>query len=300
MDFTKIVSQTWQIVSKRPYLWLVGLLAGSSFLSGFFVNIYGLGGGGANRVLADSSDFSSWAIEFIQSNWLLILIVLIILGLINFILFVLSFAARAGLIRNVFDLESSRTERDFFSTIAIGFEYFWPVFLLTMLFGLAVVIVAVVILLPFLLDIFFPIFIIGWAFISIFLIFVLVVFAELIYLLALRGLVIESYGVGRSLRDSWQLFKKELSQLILAVLVFWLISIIFTTLISMFVLTYFLVAGLFFWLTYIISIDISVLVAIFLSLVLIVFVLVMVGFVSSFRITYWTLVYNRIKRNNSK
>ncbi len=297
LDFVQIVKKTWKLVSKRPYFWLVGILAGSG--GGFSISLnLPAWGGNANQVFAQGSDFNGFQTEltsFIDSNWLIILIILIILILIGLIFLILSFAAKAGLVKTVWGIEKEGKESDFFATIGNGFKYFWRVVGLSLLACLTVAVAIVLFAAPIFIQSLLPLLFFGWVMIGSILVFALAIFVEIFYVLSLREIAIKDITIGEALRNSWQIIKKRVGQIVLGLLVFYLVSIVFGLGFAIVTLTYLLISALLVWLAYILSSTAAIIFGIFLGLVLTILTLVLVGFLSSFKISYWTLIYDKIQ-----
>jgi len=302
IDFVEIVKKTWSIVSKRPYFWLVGILVGSSGGLSVSFNLP-FWRGGNNQVFTQSNDFYSFQsqiADFIQSNWSIILIVLLILFLIGLIFLILSFTAKAGLIKTIWSIEKNRKESNFFSTIGSGFEYFWRVFGLSILAGLVTAVLIGLFITPVFIESFLPLLFFGWFMIASILVIAGAIFVEIYYIISVRELVVNNLGIGEAIRNSWQIIKKYIGQIILGLLVFYFVGLILGVAFTIVSLTYILISALLVWLASILSSTAAIIFGIFLGLVLTLSILILIGFLSSFKLTYWTLIYDKIQLKKAK
>ncbi len=298
MDYVSILKRTWQIVLKRPYFWFAGLLAGGGGFSLTITSVPSPGSLNFEKFFSKAQHLDQVGesfLTFIQHNWSLILVGIIIISVICLILFVLSFAAKAGLVKTVFELEKDREESNFFKLIGEGFEYFWRVLVVSLIVFTVILLVVGILSLPMVLGVISPLFVIGWGMVSALILLASFFFAEIIHLVLVREIVINNSSVSESIKNGWEFFKNQFVQLILALLVFILVYIVASFGIGFASLAYLLIGGLIFWLAYVISSTASVVTGIVLGLILIIFILVASGFISSFRSSYWTLVYGKLK-----
>jgi hypothetical protein len=298
MDYISILKRTWQIVLKRPYFWLAGLLAGGGGFSLAITSVPSPGSFNFEKLFSKAQDLNQAGesfLAFIQHNWSLILVGIIIISVICLILFVLSFAAKAGLVKTVFELEKDREESNFFKLIGEGFEYFWRVLVVSLIVFTVILAVVGILSLPMALGVISPLFVIGWSMVSVLILLASFFFAEVVHLVLVREIVINNSSISESIKNGWKFFKNQFVQLILALLVFILVYLVASFGIGFASLVYLLIGGLIFWLAYVISSTASVVIGIVLGLILIIFILVASGFISSFRSSYWTLVYGKLK-----
>lgn len=299
MDYLAIVKRTWRIISKRPYFWLAGLLAGGG---GFSTSVFSLpmpSDFNYEKLFARASDYEQIAVsvvDFIRFNWPLVLTGIVIISIICLILFILSFAAQAGLVKAVFDLERKSKESNFFKLIGEGFNYFWPVFLISIIVYIATGMIIGVLSLPMFLGIISPLLVIGWGLIFAFILAIVLILAEIIHLILIREVVVGGSSLSQSFSNGWQFIKQNLVQLILAWLVVILAWLVISFVLALAFSLYLVIAGLIFWLAYVLSYYAAVVIGALLLLILIILILTASGFISSFRSSYWTLVYGKIKK----
>lgn len=156
-NFGEILIRAWQITWKYKVLWLFGMLASCSQGGG-----NGGGGGGSSgptdysngpsdfnrppelqRLISMMENFAEWVTE----NWW----IFILIGLVVFLLIILSILlgtiGRIGLIKGSYEAEQGVEKLSFGALFSGSMPYFWRVFGLSFLIGLAFL----VILLPFVL-----------------------------------------------------------------------------------------------------------------------------------------------------
>jgi hypothetical protein len=145
LNFGEILTRAWQITWKYKVLWIFGILAGCTSGSG------GGGGGGGNtgfstgpseewnvppeiqRLVSRMADFVAW----IEDNlWIFIIIGLVVLVLIVISIF-LGTIGRIGLIKGSYQAEMGAERLVFGETFSASMPYFWRVFGLSFLVGLA-------------------------------------------------------------------------------------------------------------------------------------------------------------------
>lgn len=139
MDFGEVLSKAWQIIWKHKVLWIFGILAGCSSSSG--------GGGGGNlRYSVRESELPPNIQNFFRQfeqipDWqiatgvaILILIVLVLVVLAVF----LSTMGKIGLIRGTRQVERGADRLEFGELFSGSLPYFWRVFLLNVVVGLAI------------------------------------------------------------------------------------------------------------------------------------------------------------------
>ena len=136
MNVGEVLSKAWQIIWKHKVLWIFGILASCSNGSG--------GSNASSSFQSDGSEFSSGVETFFNQtpDWQLIMIgvviFLVILVLVLLAIF-LGTMGKIGLIRGTQQADQDAEVKLTFGELFSGsMPYFWRVFLLNLLVGLAV------------------------------------------------------------------------------------------------------------------------------------------------------------------
>jgi hypothetical protein len=149
MDFGEVLGKAWRIVWKHKVLWIFGIFAGCSSGGG--------GGGGGSgwqqgwdsgqpsgpEIGSQIEQYFQQAGQWISDN----LWIFIVLGLLILILAVLGMflgtIGKIGLIRGAFKADSGEEKLQFSELFRGSLPYFWRVFLLSFLIGLAALVIFV-------------------------------------------------------------------------------------------------------------------------------------------------------------
>lgn len=222
MNIGDVLSKAWKIIWKHKVLWIFGILAGCSGVSGGSSGNYGISY--QERAPAEVQLFFD---RFAQlPGWLIALIVggLIILAFLLVVLVIfLATIGRIGLIQGTRQVDQGVERLSFGNVFRDSVPYFWRVFGLNLLFGLAVFFIVVVLGITFLL---FTVFTLGVGLFCIIpLICVLIPVGWLVgvYLEQVNlALVIENLGISAGLQRGWKVFKHNLGTMILMGLILYL------------------------------------------------------------------------------
>jgi len=149
MDFSEVLGKAWRIIWKHKVLWIFGIFAGCAR-----GGVGGGGGGGGGSGWQQNQPFPpgttsgierffEQAIQWIGDNpWIVALAVLILLILAALTIF-LGTIGRIGLIRGTFKVDGGAEKLAFGILFRESLPFFWRVFLLSFLIGLAFVIIFV-------------------------------------------------------------------------------------------------------------------------------------------------------------
>jgi hypothetical protein len=155
-NFGEILTRAWQITWKYKVLWIFGILAGCTNGGGG-----GGGGGGGNtgfstgpsdydvppelrRFFYQMGDFVSW----VEDNLWLFIAMMVLVFLVLFVISIfLGTIGRIGLIKGSFEAEQGAQSLAFGALFSTSMPYFWRVFGLSFLVGLALFIIVVPIVL---------------------------------------------------------------------------------------------------------------------------------------------------------
>ncbi len=224
MDFGEVLGQAWRIIWKHKILWIFGIFAGCS---------RGGGGGGAGnsgtRVTAPGSPgsgFNQFATQFgdwIGSHpWVVVLFILLILVL-AILALLLGTVGKIGLIQGTFKADGGAEHLGFAELWDQSLPFFWRVFLLSLLVGLAVLIVLIPIILA---GIAFSVVTLGLGVLCLIPLLCILIPAlwllQLVVQLAESAIVIEDLGIMDGLRRGWDVFRQHIGP----VLIMWLILLV--------------------------------------------------------------------------
>ncbi len=141
MDFGEVLSRAWQIIWKHKVLWIFGILAGcSSSNSGS-----GFSGSGTSwqtdqlpyQVERAINQIPEWQWGMIIGGAILLILILVILAIF------LGTIGRIGLIRGTVQAEQGKEKLAFGELFSGSLPYFWRIFLLFLLVGLAMAVVII-------------------------------------------------------------------------------------------------------------------------------------------------------------
>jgi hypothetical protein len=141
MDFGAVLSRAWQIIWKHKVMWIFGILAScssSNFGSNYRSSYQGDLGPEVQNFFNQVQQWEIWLLVAIVAAVILILVVLaIFLGTIG----------RIGLIRGTQQAEAGSTQLIFSELFSGSMPYFWRVFGLNLLAGLAVFVLFAILIL---------------------------------------------------------------------------------------------------------------------------------------------------------
>jgi membrane-anchored glycerophosphoryl diester phosphodiesterase (GDPDase) len=227
MDFVEVLGRAWKIVWKHKVLWIFGILAGCARGGGGG----GTGGGSGWRqerpfsqdIPPEIQQYLTTAGDWIANHlWLVLALVLLFLVVIVLAIF-LGTVGRIGLIRGTMKADGGAERLGFGELFQESLPFFWRVFGLSVLLGLAFLVivgpfiaagvltagVGFLCLVP-LLCILIPVFIVAG-----------VVVAQ-----ANVAMVTENLGLMDGLRRGWTVFKKNLGPLMLVWLILAIIGFV--------------------------------------------------------------------------
>jgi len=230
-DFGNVLTRAWQIIWKHKVLWIFGIFAGCARGGGSG----GGGGGGGNRYETDNAPpFADQRVfdqigQWIEQNWWVIVLFVIILILLVLLAVFLGAIGRIGLIRGTYQAEAGVERLAFGTLFQESLPYFWRVFGLLILIGLAFLAIFIPIvlfgvltggvgfacLLP-LICVLIPV---SWA--------VVAVLEQ-----ATAAIVIEDVGIADGVRRGWEVCKSNVGTIIVMALILWIGSLVVGLLIA--------------------------------------------------------------------
>lgn len=209
MQIGEVLSKAWAIIWKHKVLWIFGILAGIS----------GVNTTSSFSQSSESQQLPSQFENYVNQipDWqvaLFVLFVILIIVLLVVLLVFLSTMGKIGLIRGTAQADRSIPKLSFGELFRGGLPYFWRVFGLNLLVGLAFALVIILIIVA---SIPLAITVIGLlCVIPIFcLLGPLGFFINMVIELSNNAIVIEGKGIMDGLRRGWHLFSANLGQVIL-------------------------------------------------------------------------------------
>ncbi len=152
MDFGEVLSKAWQIIWKHKVLWIFGILASCG----------GGSSGASNSGWRNSAEQNGWNYQPMINNipeWQIALIVgiilIVILVLVVLAVF-LSTVGRIGMIRGTVQADRGADRLSFGELFSGSLTYFWRVFGLNLIVGLAFALAVIIVVVPLAISI------IGW------------------------------------------------------------------------------------------------------------------------------------------
>lgn len=230
-EFGEVLTRAWQITWKYKVLWIFGILAGCTKGGG------GGGGGGSNtgydngpsdlnippeleRLSLHIKEFVNWAGYNI---WLFIVIIVLFFLVVLLISVFLGTIGRIGLIRGSYQAEMGIESLSFGELFSSSMPYFWRVFGLSFLIGLAFFLI----LIPFILI---GVLTAGMAllcFLPVFCLFIPLSFVvSIIIEQANRAIVLENLSMFDGLKRGWVLARAHAGPLLIVGLILFVITFV--------------------------------------------------------------------------
>jgi hypothetical protein len=288
MDFGEVLSKAWKIIWKYKILWVFGILAGLG--SGASSN-----GSNGYRNTYQSSDYPQVQ-RFFENipPWVWLLVALFII-LVMIIFFVLSTIGKIGLIKGTLQADEETGGLSFGKLFSESLRYFWRIFGLTLLIGVATFIIVLVFVVLFIV---FTAFTLGIALICLIpLACLLIPISWLLTLFieqSIIAIVLEDAGIFDGLRRGWNVVTKNIGVMILMGLIIFIGGGILNFLIA---LPLFLIAMpviLNLIVTNGQSFGTGLIVTLVLFIVYLPVLLVLTGILKAYISAAWTLTYRRL------
>lgn len=136
MDFGEVLSSAWKIIWKHKVLWIFGILASCGSANGGTGNL----GNSVNWTMpAPMEEFPSQLEQIPEWQIILaILVIIVVVLLITLLTIFLSTIGRIGMIRGTQRADAGEDRLIFGELLSGSMQYFWRVFWLYLLFGLAI------------------------------------------------------------------------------------------------------------------------------------------------------------------
>lgn len=148
-NFGEVLTRTWKTIWKHKVLWIFGILA-SCARGGGGSN----GGGGSSSYQTspgENTPFPGWQVEramnqagrYLEQNWWIIIIAILAIMIIALIAYALGMIGRIGIIKGTSKAEAGTEKISFGELWSESLPYFWRVFGLNFLIGLAIFLIFV-------------------------------------------------------------------------------------------------------------------------------------------------------------
>lgn len=233
-NFGEVFTRAWQIIWKHKVLWIFGILASCARGSG------GGGGNSSSRYQTSGGDtpFSGGQIEqtfnqfgqYLQDNIWIIIVGIVVLLLLWLIFMVLGIVGKVGLIKGTYKADANVEQLQFAELWSESLPYFWRIFGLNFLLGLAVI----VIIIPFVLLSVFTAGIGALCLLPLICILIPVGFVvSIITEQAQTAMVLEDLGIMDGLKRGWEVAKANIVTMIVMVLILGIGSAIVSTVIAL-------------------------------------------------------------------
>lgn len=218
----EVLTTSWKIIWKHKVLWVFGILA--SFARG---GGGGSGGGGGNSGYQTGSGNAPFPTDqfergfdqvgrFFQENLWVIVVVIIAIFIFSFLLYALGMMGKIGLIKGVYKVENGAQALSFGELWSESMPYFWRIFGMNFLIGLAFA----VILIPLVL---FGVLTAGIGFLCVLPLLCILIPISWVVMVILEqaqpAIVLENLGILAGLKRGWQIVKTNAVNFIILALV---------------------------------------------------------------------------------
>lgn len=213
MDFGEVLSRAWQIIWNHKVLWIFGILASCSNANGAPGNAQASFQGdtppGMERFFDQFGRLPNWQIAVIIG--VIILVVLLLVALAIF----LSTVGRVGLIQGTLRADHGQEQLIFGELFSATLPFFWRIFGLNLIVGLAGMLLILILLIPFIL---FGALTLGVGFLC--LIPLVCLFIPVFWLVNLVveqaniAIIVEDVGIFDGLRQGWEIFRANLGAIL--------------------------------------------------------------------------------------
>jgi hypothetical protein len=214
MDIGSVLSRAWEIVWKHKVLWIFGILAGcatnNTNTSSYRTSYNEM----APRFQQFNIQLQDWQIALIVGVFILIVLLIIVIAIF------LGTIGRVGLIRGTLQAEQGKTSLEFGELFSGSLPYFWRVFGLNLLVGLALAVVGIAVVIFAIVG---SVLTLGIAAVCLIpLICLLVPLSWLVNIIleqANIAIVVENLGIMDGLRRGWEVVKENLGMILVMALI---------------------------------------------------------------------------------
>jgi hypothetical protein len=217
-DFGNVLTRAWKIIWKHKVLWIFGILAGCA---------RGGGGGGNsgyqydqnnsnpfqnNQIVQQFEQFGQW----LGDNLWIIIAVIVVLFLIFLFFYFLGIVGKIGLIKGTYKVEKGAESLNFGELFSESLPYFWRIFGLGFLIGLATLILFI----PFIL---FGLFTMGVGLLCMIPLICILIPASWVLMVIIEqadtAIIIEDLGMFDGFKRGWEIVKANIGPNIIMALI---------------------------------------------------------------------------------
>lgn len=221
-NFGEILTRSWQITWKHKVLWIFGILASCS-RGGGGGSGGGGGGGGGNGVNPSGVPQFSGIEQWLSDNWWIWIVIGIVVLILVLLFVFLGTIGRIGLIKGTSKAEQGAESLIFGELFSESMPYFWRVFGLSFLIGIAFLIIFV----PF---VAFGMLSAGIGFLCLLpLICILIPISWVVTIIieqANAAIVLDNLSLMDGLRRGWEIVKNNLGPTLIMGLILFIISLV--------------------------------------------------------------------------
>ncbi len=222
MDFGEVLGRAWKIIWKHKILWVFGIFAGCERGGGGGGGNsgYRFGGTGGQGSYPGAEQYFTQLGNWIGTHWWVIILFILAILALAVIAILLGTIGRIGLIKGTVKADGGAEHLGFAELWDESLPFFWRVFLLSLLFGLAAFILVIILIA---LGFGAAVLTLGiglLCFVPLLCVLVIALwFAGLVVQLSEVAIVTENLGIMDGLRRGWEVAKRNVGP----VLVMWLI-----------------------------------------------------------------------------
>jgi hypothetical protein len=302
MDYLDTLKKAFKITLKNKFLWVFGILiGGAGGLNSFNFNRFTPNYQYESSAKPASELTNIQLMERIAEVWnqygLLILTITLILLLLAVFFFVMNIISQGALISSVANLEEGK-KTNFYHEISVGWHKFWRVWGVMVVYFMITMVTLIVLVVPVIIGIITKFYAVAifWGVLMFFVCLVIWLIVSLISPYSVRVAVLDRLGIWASVKKSFELFKKNWTEIIVTYLVLVAVAFIYGLAISVFVLLIGAILFLIGYALWLASTTAGIIYATFASLAFFICLVILSGVYNTFTSSILTLTYLRLKK----
>jgi hypothetical protein len=296
MNIGEVLSKAWRIIWKHKILWIFGILGGCGGYNNSSGNLTYQFSGNDQNVPENVQILFQDLIRFFERIPVWVYLLLILVGIVLFLVAVfINTIGRIGLIKGAAEADEGVPGLSFGRLFNTSLPYFWRVFLLNLLVGLALIVIAIVFAILISLIVVLTLGVALLCLIPLVCLLIPLSWAlTLIIEQSTIAIIVEDKGIMEGLSRGWEVVTKNLGMMIIMALILFIGSGILTMLISLPV--FIVLMPLFFGLIYGSSTALRSggLVSLLLLVIYFPVLLVASGILRAYISSTWTLTFRRL------